>query len=167
MAQKNPIRTMNYTSKHQLTLLYLLLGAVVLSSCGNAERALKRGNAALALGEYCEAAGQYKKAYMRTSPKERQQRGAIAYKMGDAYRRFGNTARALGAYRNAERYKHTDTLTYFYLGEMQRLTGDYRGAEKSYNKYLEIHPGHAASLRGLDGFPNTYYNFFPLLDNHQ
>ena len=140
---------MNHKTKYQYTLLYLLLGAVVLSSCGNAERALKRGNAALALGEYCEAAGQYKKAYMRTSPKERDKRGAIAYQMGDAYRRYGNVARALGAYRNAERYKHTDTLTYFYLGEMQRLSGDYRGAEKSYNKFLENHPAHAGSLRGL------------------
>ena len=140
---------MNHKIKYQQSLFYLLLGVVIFSSCGNAERALKRGNAALALGEYCEAAGQYKKAYMRTSPKEKDKRGAIAYQMGDAYRRYGNTARALGAYRNAERYKYTDTLTHFYIGEMLRLAGDYRGAAKSYNNFLELYPGNAAALRGL------------------
>ena len=140
---------MNYRRIYQHTFILFVIVAVSLSSCGNAERALKRGNAALAIGEYCEAAGQYKKAYMRTSPKERDKRGAIAYKMADAYRRHGNVARALGAYRNAERYKYIDTLTYFYLAEMQRLNGDYKSAASSYNKFLELYPGDEASLRGI------------------
>lgn len=135
--------------KIQETLFYALLCTVAFSSCGSAERSLKRGNAALALGEYCEAAGQYKKAYMRTPPKERAKRGEIAYKMADAYRRYGNAARALGAYRNAERYHYTDTLTYYYLGEMQRLAGEYKAAVASYTRYLEMHPGHLGALRGL------------------
>ena len=129
--------------------LSFCIGTVLLSSCGSAERSLKRGNAALALGEYCEAAGQYKKAYMRTPPKERAKRGEIAYKMAEAYRRYGNSARALGAYRNAERYHYTDTLTYFYIGEMERLAGDYKNAAKNYEKFLELNPGHLGSLRGL------------------
>ena len=134
---------------HPSIFLSIVLLTGLLASCGSAERSLKKGNAALALGEYCEAAGQYKKAYMRTAPKERDKRGAIAYQMAEAYRRYGNTARALGGYRSAERYKYVDTLTYFYLGEMQRIAGDYRAAAKSYEQYLAIDPGHIGSLRGL------------------
>ena len=143
------IRKMTNKRFLQNYLVFLIIGVTMVSSCGSAERSLKRGNAALALGEFCEAAGQYKKAYMRTSPKERGKRGDIAYRMADAYRRYGNSARALGAYRNAERYKFTDTLTYYYIGEMSRLAGDYKGAAKSYEKYLEQNPGHLPSLRGL------------------
>lgn len=127
-------------------LSILLLGG----SCNNAEKAIKRGDAALALGEYAEAAGQYRKAYSRTAPKERTKRGQVAYKMADAYRRYGNVARATAAYRNAERYGLTDTLTQYFLGEMLRLQGDYRNAEKAYTAYLDSFPGYEPALRGLD-----------------
>ena len=132
-------------------IIYIIIGLTpVLAGCGSAERSLRRGDAALALGEYCEAAALYKKAYSRTPPSERGQRGKIAYKMGDAYRRYGNTARALGAFRNAERYKYTDTLTYFMEGELLRLSGDYKGAKKCYELYLEQNPGDEGALRGIE-----------------
>ena len=38
-------------------------------SCGSVDKSLRRGDAAMAIGEYAEAAGQYKQAYSRTSPK--------------------------------------------------------------------------------------------------
>lgn len=38
------------------------------------------------LGEYQEAASLYRRAYMQTAPRERASRGALAYKMGEAYR---------------------------------------------------------------------------------
>ena len=123
---------------------------LTLYSCGNAERYLKRGDAALAIGEYAEAAAQYKKAYSKYPPTQRRERGMAAYKMAECYRKYGNAARALGAYRNAARYGMTDTLTYFYEGEMQRLMGDYAGAEKSYRLYLDSFPNDVAALRGVD-----------------
>lgn len=113
------------------------------------EKSIRRGDAALALGEYAEAAGQYRKAYNRTSPKEKELRGRIAYKMGDAYTRYGNVARAVGAFRNAERYNYTDTLTRYRLGELLRMQGDYKGAEKAYTAYLDSFPGYAPAERGL------------------
>ena len=103
----------NYT----ISVLLLLL---LLASCGSADKSIKKGDAALALGEYAEAAGQYKRAYSQTPPKERTKRGAIAYKMADAYSRYGNIARAVGAYQNAVRYRYTDTLTYLKLGDALR-----------------------------------------------
>ena len=94
----------------------------------------------MAIGEYCEAAAQYKKGYSRIPPTDRKRRGEVAYKMGDAFRRYGNTARALGAFRNAARYGQNDTLTQFYIGELLRMQGDYRGAEKAYQTYLDSFP---------------------------
>ena len=99
----------------------------------------------MAIGEYAEAAGQYKQAYSRTSPKEKELRGRIAFKMGDAYARYGYTARAVGALRNAERYKYTDTLTLRLLGEQLQKQGDYKGAEKALTAYLERFPDDAAA----------------------
>ncbi len=134
------------------SVLYILvcIAALGLTACSSAEKSVKRGDAALSLGEYADAAEHYKKAYARTPSREREKRGVIAYKLGDAYRRFGNTARAVGAFRNAERYQATDTLTYLRLGDALRIMGDYKGAEKSYEAYLEQHPGDSTALRGVE-----------------
>lgn len=124
----------------KLSPLYILLIFILLSACGTPERSIKRGDAAMAIGEYCEAAAQYKKGYSRIPPTDRKRRGEVAYKMGDAFHRYGNTARALGAFRNAARYGQNDTLTQFYIGELLRMQGDYRGAEKAYQTYLDSFP---------------------------
>lgn len=124
----------------KLSPLYILLIFILLSACSTPERSIKRGDAAMAIGEYCEAAAQYKKGYSRIPPTDRKRRGEVAYKMGDAFRRYGNTARALGAFRNAARYGQNDTLTQFYIGELLRMQGDYRGAEKAYQTYLDSFP---------------------------
>lgn len=130
-------------------LLILFCTLSVLSACGGPEKSIKRGDAALALGEYCEAAGQYRRAYMRTPNKEREKRGTIALKMGEAFRRYGNVARAAGAYRNAVRYGYTDTITCLRLGEMLLMQNDYKGAEKAFSDYLEKFPDDSTALLGL------------------
>lgn len=132
--------------KHTIPLLFICM---LFIACGTADRNIKRGDAALRLGEYAEAAAQYKKAYSRTPAGERAKRGEIAYKMGDAYRRYGNTARALGAYRSAARYAYVDTFTYFYIGEMQRIAGEYKGAAISYEQRLAQNPDDSMAILGL------------------
>lgn len=137
---------------HIYILFFLAVIATIpllLTSCGSVERTLKRAEAATALGEYCEASNLYKRAYQRTPPKERKQRGMIAYSLADSYRKYGNSVKALAAYRNAERYKNTDTLTYYYEGEMFRLMGDYRSAEKSYKLQLDSFPDDSSSMKAL------------------
>ncbi len=133
--------------KHLISITIFCL--TFLTACGSAEKSIKRAEAALTLGEYAEAAGNYRKAYTRIAPKERDLRGKVAYAMGDCYRAYGNAARALANYRAAERYKFTDTLTQYYLGEMARLMGDYKGATKAYEAYLEKYPESADARRGL------------------
>lgn len=137
-------------SRYIQVIGFFMLLCAFFQSCGSAEKSVKRGDAALALGEYAEAAGQYKKAYSQTSPKDKPARGRIAYKMGDAYQRYGNIARAAGAFQNAVRYRYTDTLTYLVLGHMLRQQGNYKSAEEAYRKYLEKDPNNEEADRGID-----------------
>lgn len=75
----------------------------IFTSC-NAESALKKGDQFYARGEYFDAAGEYKKAYAKTSLKLREKRGERALKMADCYNRINYTAKAIGAYQNGIRY---------------------------------------------------------------
>lgn len=119
-----------------------------LCACSNAERTTRRADAAMAIGEYQEAASLYRRAYMQTAPRERALRGALAYKMGEAYRSFGNVGRALAAYKNAERFGDADSLLLRKQGDMLRYAGNYKGAEEKYKAYLEKNPEDVLALAG-------------------
>ena len=119
-----------------------------LCACSNAERTTRRADAAMAIGEYQEAASLYRRAYMQTSPRERASRGVLAYKMGEAYRSFGNVGRALAAYKNAERFGDVDSLLLRKQGDMLRYAVNYKGAEEKYKAYLEKNPEDVLALAG-------------------
>lgn len=131
--------------------LYPILLAVMVAACGSPEKSELKGDYALSLGEYYEAASQYKKAYQHTPNKERDNRARRAFKQGEAFKRYGNTARAAGAYRSAVRYGSTDSLLLRHLGDMLRMQGDYKGAQKAYLEYLDSVPNDTLALRGLQG----------------
>ncbi|MGN0086346.1 MAG: OmpA family protein [Alloprevotella sp.] len=126
----------------------LLLGAAS-TACSSAEKSLKKGDEAFALGEYEMAANHYRKAYSRTPPKERARRGDIALRQAVAYRKYGNVARAVGSYQTAVRYGLTDTITYLHLGDVLRQMASYKAAAQAYEAYLDAHPGDSAALLGL------------------
>ncbi len=119
-----------------------------LCACSNAERTTRRADAAMTIGEYQEAASLYRRAYMQTAPRERASRGALAYKMGEAYRSYGNVGRALAAYKNAERFGVADSLVVRKQGDMVRYAGTYTGAEEQYKAYLEKNPEDVLALAG-------------------
>lgn len=119
-----------------------------LCACSNAERTTRRADAAMAIGEYQEAASLYRRAYMQTASRERASRGALAYKMGEAYRSFGNVGRALAAYKNAERFGVADSLLLRKQGDMLRYAGNYKGAEEKYKAYLEKNSEDVLALAG-------------------
>ena len=121
-----------------------------LASC-SAESNVKKGDKFYAIGEYFEAAAEYRKAYMRTKPKERAKRGERAYKAADCYRRINYTSRAIGSYQNAARYNYPDSIVYFYLAEMQRKNGDYKKALQNYEIYLQYKPNDVLARHGLQG----------------
>ena len=125
-----------------VNILYVVVVAVLLTGCGT-DSDMKKGDKLYALGEYFDAAEMYKKAYAKTPSKERKLRGERALKMADCYRRINSTQRAMASYNNAIRYKQTDSLTQFFLGQVLMMNGDYRGAEKAYQAAVD-------SLTGTD-----------------
>ncbi len=130
----------------KIHLIVLLAVAVLLTGCG-AEQAMKKGDKFYALGEYFDAAAQYRKAYSQTPAKERELRGKRALKMAECYRRINYTQKAIASYNNAVRYKQTDSLTYLYLGQQLMKNGQYKEATKAFQTFLdEGNDGPAALL---------------------
>ena len=113
-----------------------MLVAIVLTGCG-AEQAMKKGDKFYALGEYFDAATQYKKAYSQTPSKERTLRGQRALKMAECYRRINYTQKAIAAYNNALRYKQGDTLTHLHLAQQLMKNGNYKEALKNFQTALD------------------------------
>ncbi len=137
--------------RHQLTLALAGVGLVMLLTACGAENNVKKGDQFYAIGEYFDAAAEYKKAYMRTSTKDKDKRGQRAWKMAECYRHINYTAKAIGAYQNAIRYHYPDTMGLFYLAQMQQKQGDYKNALKNYNAFLELMPEHQLAKNGRIG----------------
>ena len=121
---------------------------LMLVSCG-AERSFKKGEKFLALGEYFDAAAQYKKAYSNTKPKDKAQRGKYAAKMALCYDRINFNQKAVAAYRNAIRY-HADSID-MHLAFAKALLkdGNYKEAEQEFRMLLDSMPGNVLARNGL------------------
>ena len=117
-------------------IIYIAAVVVLLSGCG-AEQAMRKGDKFYALGEYYDASTQYRKAYSQTPAKERTQRGKLALKMAECYRRINYTQKAIAAYNNAVRYKQTDSLTHLRLAQQLMKNGSYKEAAKEYQTFLD------------------------------
>ena len=106
-------------------------------ACGGADSAMKKGDKFFALGEYYDAANQYKRAYQQTPSKQRALRGQRAAKLAESYRRLNYTGRAIAAYNNVIRYKQQDSLTYFLLAQQLLKNGQYKEAAKMYQTAID------------------------------
>lgn len=120
----------------------------LLAGCG-AESNVKKGDAFYAIGEYFDAAAEYKKAYSRTPVKDKAKRGERAWKMAECYRKINYTAKALGAYQNAIRYHYPDSMAILYLAQMQLKDGNYKNAAKNYQLFLDSVPDCRMAKVGL------------------
>ena len=114
----------------------ILLLSLLVSACG-ADAAMKKGDRFYSMGEYYDAATQYKKAYAQTSPKERKLRGQRALKMADCYRRINHNQRSIAAYNNGVRYRQACAQDLYYLGLAEMKNGAYRNAEKTFQQVLD------------------------------
>ena len=128
--------------------LYLATLLLMLTGCG-AESNIKKGDAFFAIGEYYDAAAEYKKGYSRTSVKDKPKRGERAWKMAECYRRINFTAKAIGAYQNAIRYKYPDSMVVLYLAQMQQRQADYKNAAKNFQLFLDSVPDDNRAKIGL------------------
>ena len=118
------------------SVIFSILFSLLLMGCG-ADQALKKGDKFYAVGEYFDAAAQYRKAYTQTSNKDRAFKGKCAMKMADCYRRINFTSKAIAAYNNALRYKQDDSLTQLYLGQLYMRNGNYKEATKHFQAAID------------------------------
>ena len=125
--------------RRQFTILCAIVATLLLAGCG-ADQAMKKGDKFYAIGEYYDAAAQYRKAYTQTPNKERELKGQRAMKMAECYRRILLTNKAITAYNNAVRYKQDDSLTHFYLGQLHLKNGNYKEAARQFQTAMDSLP---------------------------
>ncbi|WP_262288224.1 PorE family type IX secretion system protein [Hallella absiana] len=129
------------------TLLFFMILWLV-TSCG-ADLNLRRGEKYLALGEYYDAANEFRQAYQKTPAKERAKRGQIARKMAMCYDKSLQSARALAAWRNAIRYQQADTVDRLAFAQTLMKNGNYREAEEQFQLVLDSLPHDKLARDGL------------------
>ena len=125
--------------RRHFTILCAIVATLLLAGCG-ADQAMKKGDKFYAVGEYYDAATQYRKAYTQTPNKERELKGQRAMKLAECYRRILLTNKAITAYNNAVRYKQDDSLTHFYLGQLHLKNGNYKEAARQFQTALDSLP---------------------------
>ena len=131
-----------------IILLYPVLCSVLLISCG-ADQAVKKGEKFYAIGEYYNAAAQYKKAYSQIPTKEKEKRGQLSRKMAECYRKTNSTTKAITAYKNIIRYKQADSLTHLLLAQQLMKSGNYKEAAKHFQTAADSLPGNLLAKNGL------------------
>ena len=140
---------------HLLSIFSIFFFALtILVSCG-AERNLKRGEKYLALGEYFDAANEFKQAYQKTPPKERERRGQIALKMALCYDKTLQTGKAVAAYRNVIRYKQDKIEEHLALARQLMKEGSYAAAEAEFKLVLDTLPNNTLAKVGLIAAKNA------------
>lgn len=121
---------------------------LLLISCG-IDKNLKKGEKFLSLGEYYDAADQFKQAYTKTPPKERENRGKLALKMASCYNKINATPKAVNAYRNAIRYNQASLDDRLAYARLLLKNGEYKQAEKEFRILVDSMPDNILAQNGL------------------
>ena len=121
---------------------------LLLISCG-IDKNLKKGEKFLSLGEYYDAADQFKQAYTKTPPKERENRGKLALKMARCYNKINVTPKAVNAYRNAIRYNQASLDDRLAYARLLLKNGEYKQAEKEFRILVDSMPDNILAQNGL------------------
>ena len=121
---------------------------IIATSCG-ADAYIKKGEKNLALGEYFDAANNFKQAYTRTPAKDKAARGHISTKLALCYDKMNASQKAVGAYQNVLRFGLADANTHLLLGRQLLKTGAYKAAETHFKVALDSLPGNKLASEGL------------------
>ena len=128
-------------------IIVIILSACI-ASCG-VEKNLKRGDKHLVLGEYYDAAGQFKQAYSKLPAKERERRGAVSLKLARCYEKLNATSKAIAAYRNAIRYHYASAEDMLQYARQLLKNGSYKAAEEVFKTILDSLPNNILARNGL------------------
>lgn len=143
---------MSLVMNQQKSYIFGLLGiffSLMFFSCKTAK--LSDAEEKHRIGEYYEAAAIYRKVYTKTSPKKRDLRGYIAFRMAECNRLINSTDKAISGYMNALRYEYPDSILNLRLGQMLQRKGRYTEAIKQYDAYLMYNPESQLAFNGIEG----------------
>lgn len=129
--------------------IVLTLAVSILSVGCGADKNLKKAEKYLALGEYYDAANQYKQAYRKTPAKERDARGKIALKMARCYDKVNQHTAAIAAYRNAIRYKQAMIPDRLQYARLLLKNAEYKNAVEEFKIVLDSLPNDELAKNGL------------------
>ena len=101
------------------------------------------------MGEYYDAAAEFKTAYNKTSPKDKDKRGERAKKLAGCYDRINSTQKAIAAYRNTIRYNKADIETHLSFARVLMKNGSYKEAAKEFQLVLDSLPDNELAKTGL------------------
>lgn len=127
---------MKHYTHTSISLLLLLITMATLLGCG-ADKNLKKGEKYLAIGEYYDAAMQFKQAYTKTSTKDKTKRGDIALKIAYCNERINSTQKAQAAYANAIRYGRATAADRLSYARQLLRNGSYKQAGEQFTIVLD------------------------------
>lgn len=131
--------------KHTILFVITLLAV---TSCA-VDKNLKRGEQYLALGEYYDAANEFKRAYSKTPSKEKQKRGERARKMAFCYDKSLQTQKAIAAYKNTIRYNVATPEDRLAYARLLLKNGEYKNAAQEFKTVLDSLPNSTLAKNGL------------------
>ena len=134
--------------KHAYTSWLLIALALLATACG-ADRNIKRGEKHWALGEYFDAAAQFKQAYTKTPVKQKKERAQLALKMARCYEKINMAERSVAAYRNADRYTPITVQERLNYARQLLKTEKYKLAETQFCTVLDSLPNNPLAQAGL------------------
>jgi len=116
---------------------------------------MKNGEKDLAIGEYYDAANEFRQAYRKTPPKERDKRGRISIKMAYCYDKTNSTQMAIAAYINAIRYNQGNIDTHLAYARQLLRNGTYKTAMQEFQFVLDSMPDNTLAKNGLISAQNA------------
>lgn len=124
------------------------LTVMLMVSCA-VDKNMKKGEKYLALGEYYDAANEFKAAYSKTSSKDKEKRGKRALKMAYCYDKSLQTQKAIAAYKNAIRYNQASLDDRLAYARLLLKNGEYKSAATEFQMLLDSMPDNRLVKEGL------------------
>lgn len=134
---------------HKLKNIILLFFLSLLAVSCAVDKNMKKGEKYLAIGEYYDAANEFKKAYSKTPAKEKQKRGERAKKMAFCYDKSLQTQKAIAGYKNAIRYNVATPEDRLAYARLLLKNGEYKNAAQEFKIVLDSLPNNQLAKNGI------------------
>lgn len=126
--------------------ILLILLVVILSSC-SARMYMKHAATSYEIGEYYSSIEKYRKAYR--SPKLRQEKADMAFRVAESYYHLSDFAKAIVWYKNAIKQKNSDPMCMLHYADCLKATQKYEDAMVWYQTYLGVKPDDQYAKNGV------------------